>query len=399
MKRILFFLMIFILALVVGVMMAHDPGYALFAYSHWTIQMPLWVAGGGLILMVVIFYNILLFLKGTGALPKRIKLWRKQHKQQKSLRLTHEGLLALAEGKWREAEQLLIKGIQYHYTPLINYLAAAKAAQEQGVYDRRDEYLRLAHETTPDAEIAIGLTQAQLQYTHQQLEHSLATLRHLQHIAPKHAFVLKMLKQLYEALNDWQSLQEILPEIKKYKVLKNNEYHALELSVYYHLLLQATQSEDVSVLRHCWAQIPKPLQREKSLVIAYINALHQRQLDEVAETLLHDVIKHQWDKEYIHFYGYLKTTYPEKQLEFAESCLKQYGSSAALYLCLGRLALRNQLWGKARVYLQQCLDLEDNPDACAELGRLMESLGEQEAALRYYRQGLIQSVARTELLA
>ena len=43
-------------------------------------------------------------------------------------------------------------------------MAAARAAQELGAYDRRDEYLRLAHDTTPDAEVAIGIVQAEQLY-------------------------------------------------------------------------------------------------------------------------------------------------------------------------------------------------------------------------------------------
>ena len=119
----------------------------------------------------------------------------------------------------------------------------------------------------------------------------------------------------------------------------------------------------------------------------------------MAENLLFDVIRQDWDNSYVTRYGLLKTSYPEKQLERAEVWLKQYGSSPALYLCLGRLCLRNQLWGKARAYLQQCLDLEENADACAELAKLLEYLGEKEEALIFYRRGLMQLVEKTEILS
>ena len=105
------------------------------------------------------------------------------------------------------------------------------------------------------------------------------------------------------------------------------------------------------------------------------------------------------DNSYVTLYGKLKTSYPDKQLERAEAWLKHHGSSAALYLCLGRLCLRNQLWGKARTYLQQCLDLEENAEACAELAKLLEYLGEKEEALVFYRRGLTSLVDKTELLS
>lgn len=399
MRKFLFFLIVFVLAIVAGVMIAKDPGYALFAYSHWTVQMPLWVAGGIAIILFLIIYNILLLIRGTSALAKRFGMWRRQHRQQQAHRMTRRGLLELAEGKWAKAEQLLVKATEQNSAPLINYLAAARAAQEQGAYDRRDEYLRLAHESTPGSEVAVGLTQAELQLSHQQLEHSLATLRHLHNIEPKHEYVLKMLCHLYEELNDWRGLQEILPDVKKRKVLKPKEYDLLEAKVYSHIIKQLQQSGDIKVIQSYWHDIPKHLRKDKQVVLAYVNTLHDFGLDEQAESILTDAIKHSWDNEYITRYGILKTSYPDKQLERAEHWLKQYGSNAALYLCLGRLSLRNQLWGKARTYLQQCLDLENNPDACAELAKLLEYLGEKDTALTYYRQGLMQVTHETELLS
>ena len=245
----------------------------------------------------------------------------------------------------------------------------------------------------------MGLTQAQLQFSHKQLEHSLATLRHLHQMEPKHEYVLKMLCHLYEELNDWRGLQEILPDLKKRKVLSSQEYDALEAKVYGQIIKQLQQAGDKEALQQYWHDIPKHLRKEKPVVLAYVQALHQFNLDGQAEPILVDAIKHSWDNEYINCYGVLKTDEPDKQLERAEHWLKQYGSNAALYLCLGRLCLRNQLWGKARTYLQQCLDLENNADACAELAKLLEYLGEKDAALTYYRQGLMQVVSETELLS
>ena len=391
--------MIFILALIAGVLMAKDPGYALFAYSHWTVQMPLWVAGILFILSFLIIYNLLLLIRGTSALAKRFSVWRRQYKQQQSHRTTKRGLLELAEGKWANAEHLLMKSIDQNSAPLINYLASARAAQEQGAYDRRDEYLKKAHESTPGSEVAVGLTQAQLQLSHKQLEHSLATLRHLQHLEPKHVFVLKMLKNLYCELKDWQALRELLPELKKRKAIKPEKYQVLETQVYRHLIEQAQQQLNLEALNQLWQEMPKYLRKSRDVVLPYVDALHQLSQDELAENLLFDVIRQDWDNSYVTRYGLLKTSYPEKQLERAEVWLKQYGSSPALYLCLGRLCLRNQLWGKARAYLQQCLDLEENADACAELAKLLEYLGEKEEALIFYRRGLMQLVEKTEILS
>ncbi|MFZ1831194.1 MAG: hypothetical protein WAU27_00130, partial [Pseudomonadales bacterium] len=47
---------------------------------------------------------------------------------------------------------------------------------------------------------------------------------------------------------------------------------------------------------------------------------------------------------------------------------------------LGRLALGNRLWGKAREYLESSLANGAGSEACAELARLYQHLGEHERA-------------------
>ena len=58
-------------------------------------------------------------------------------------------------------------------------------------------------------------------------------------------------------------------------------------------------------------------------------------------------------------------------------------------LCLGRLSLRNDLWGQARDYFETSHRLQPNAETCAELARLLFSLGEREKSAQYYREGLL----------
>lgn len=392
MKFLVSVLIIFFLAIWAGVKIAADPGYALFAYEHWTIQMPLWIAVAFLILGFILLHNLLLLIRGTGALAKKLRVWRKQRRLNASHRLTKMGLCELAEGKWASAESLLVKAIQHNQSPLINYLAAARAAQEQGEESRRDEYLRKAHESTPDSALAIGLTQAQLQFNQKQLEHSLATLRHLQHLEPENKYVLKMLKQLYEKLSDWNGILEILPELRKRKVLNTEQLTNLEKEAYSELLIQLKSSASHEQLDQLWQRIPRALKRDPLLLERYVQRLIAQQRDEQAEIVIRGALKTDWQPELIRLYGLLACSPSDKQLETAESWLKQYGNSGVLLLTLGRLCLRNHLWGQARHYFESALALEPCAELYAEFGRLLEHMGQTNEAIEKYRQGLLGSM-------
>ena len=87
-----------------------------------------------------------------------------------------EGLTKVIEGDWKQAEKLVIKSAKHSDAPLLNYLAAAEAAQGQGDASQRDEYLKLAAEVDGQS-LAVALTRAKLQYRQQQFEQAVATLQ------------------------------------------------------------------------------------------------------------------------------------------------------------------------------------------------------------------------------
>ena len=53
-----------------------------------------------------------------------------------------------------------------------------------------------------------------------------------------------------------------------------------------------------------------------------------------------------------------------------------------------RVSLANELWGKARSYLESSLALSPEPETYRLYGRLLTALGEDEGALSAFRSGL-----------
>ena len=84
----------------------------------------------------------------------------------------------------------------------------------------------------------------------------------------------------------------------------------------------------------------------------------------------------------------MRATDLAKQLKQAETWLKPYPEDAALLLTAARLSLANELWGKARSYLESSLALLPTADAYALYGQLLTGLGEDERALLAFRSGL-----------
>lgn len=388
MKRLIIYFLLLLASIWVGIKIHKDPGYVLITYQNWSLETTLWFAILVILLVFLIFYLLSRLLRGTSTVSEKFGIWLEERRARKANKFTYRGLCDLAEGEWKSAEKNLLQGANHNDVPLVNYLAAAEAAQKRGHFEDRDNYLRLAHQSAPQAEIAIGLSQAQLQLNAKQWELALATLRHLHQLSPHHPYVLKLLKSVYLELNDWKNLKELLPELKHNKVLSSVDFEKLEQLIYMELLKSAVHADNMTLVNETWSNTPKSLQQQPALLLLYVDFLLKHKQDNLAEPLLRDALKKYWNSYLVARYGLIISENPEKQLSVAESWLKNHPDDSALLLCLGRLCIRNQLLEKARQYLLTSIQLEPRAETFRELGQLLEQLGDMPKALECYRQGL-----------
>jgi HemY protein len=373
-------------AVAVTLWVQQDNGYVLIGYGQWTIEGSLALFSLMLVAIFLLLYVSIRLLTRLWRMPESVKGWRLKRRNQRARRSLTRGLVELAEGRWKVAERHLTRHAEQSETPLLNYLAAARAAQLQDAHERRDDYLHLAHESMPSADVAVGLTQAELQLAHQQYEQALATLMHVRSLSPKHNYVLKLLKKLYENLAEWRKLEEILPDLKRRKVISEKEYGELEYRVCRERLKQ--EADNVDQLVHYWQTLPKSLKQDQELLIDYCQMLISLGAGARAEPLVAATLLKHWNSELVEIYGQIELNDPSRQLVVAEGWLKRYPEDPVLLFTLARLSLQNKLWGKARSYLEASISIEPSPESYQQLGLLLDQMGEPEKAMECFRAGL-----------
>ncbi len=87
-------------------------------------------------------------------------------------------------------------------------------------------------------------------------------------------------------------------------------------------------------------------------------------------------------------FGLVEGKDASKQLKRVEGWLASHGEDPDLLLAAARLCLRNELWGKARSYLESVIALRPTPEAYQEYGQLLNRLGESADAAQAFRDGL-----------
>ena len=365
-----------------GMWIVRDAGYVLISYGQQIIETSLWVALAGLVVVYLLLRGIAYIFHRLMSSQSQVMNWRSGRKANSARQLTVKGMLFMAEGRWRDGKKALLSAVPSVDTPLINYLQAARSAHELGDAAERDNLLKLAHESTPGAEFAATLTQAEFQMSDGRYEQALATLLTLRKRVPKHKTVLIMLTGCYEALADWQALHEVLPEAADRKAISEAEVRRLSRLVWESLL---KGEEKISVL---WRRLPRYLKEDHGLLQDWVEHLITNGLDDDAENVITLTLDQVWIPELVQRYGILKASSPERQFLVAQGWSKSRPNDPDLLLCLGRLSLLCEEFPQAREYFDAALRWSPSPDVYAELGRLCVALGDERRGKDYLLQSL-----------
>ncbi|HEV8077029.1 MAG TPA: heme biosynthesis HemY N-terminal domain-containing protein [Marinobacter sp.] len=395
-------LVIIVLALLLGTGLAfglqYDLGYIRVSFGNYLVETNFWVGLALLVTLVVLSVMLIGLVRRLRNGTSVMSGWIARGKERRARRRTTQGLLALAEGNWPRAKKMLTSSASNADTPLINYLAAAQASFECGDHEAVDELLRKAFESTPGSDMAVGITQAQLQLAGNRVEQALATLLRLRKQSPHHPFVLKLLKNAYLRLEDWRELSRLLPELRKYNILVPAELDNLERQAWHNLLEKAASkcrkehrsnpAASLDAFTGLWDQLPSSMRRDERTIFNYTSLLADLGDEAQAEILLRKVLRNHWSDELINLYGRVAGQAPDEQLLLAEQWLKDRPNNAELLLALGRLSLRNELWGKAREYFETSLKLQRKRETLAELSRLNAHMGHDTASINLLMQSL-----------
>jgi HemY protein len=383
--------LVIVLALIVGALAAHlvlpDNGYVLINFRGYVVETSVPI----LALVLVLIYLALRLLVQVWRAPRRLgEAWAKARLNYAGRQATR-GYIALAEGRLARGERLLTRGARRSETPLLNYLAAARAAQMQGDRDRRDSWLRMACEQEPAAEDAVLLTQAELQLEDGQYAEALVSLNRVRDRHPTHAQALKLLGELHYRRREWQLLAELLPLLRGRGNVPADKLDEWSVDTYGNIM--TTVRLDRAALDQVWEDIPRHLRREPRLTLTRAKALIACGSVEDAEVEIRRTLKEDWSEALIDLYGELAVVDPAAHLKRIESWLRERPDDPALLLAAGRASVRHQLWGKARSYLESSLAIRPAPEAYRALGQLMARVGEAQSASRAYERGLAMKAA------
>ena len=353
--------------------MGQDEGFLLLVWNGWRLEVSNLVVA---VTLLIGFYITLLRLIG----------WLGGRQLRLAQRSLGNGLLELAQGRWRKAEKRLLNRVGHSQAPLLNYLGAARAAQMAGDDQSRDRHLadalRLQSTADKSSKIAVGLLRAETLHESGQSDQALQVLLSLQKLQPRHHHVLKLLQKIYTELDDWQGLLTLLPQLRRSKAITKEQSQQVSQQCHLELLKSA---DDIQT---AWRHMPRKFTADASLLGYYLQVLiDDGQSDRAAKLLIRRLNKG-LDQGLLDLFGKIESGDFAARYALIKKWLDKEPAQPGLLLAAGRLARKLGELENAIGYYETLVVTAPTASACRELAQLCLEQQNQDSAVKWLQQGL-----------
>jgi HemY protein len=351
-----------------------DPGYFLIRFAGYEIEMRFIVALALMLVFILVLWLIVYFIR----LPKKSLRTFSANRSRKSFA---KGLLALSEGKWKQAEKLLVISAKNSPTVELSFMAAARAAISQNKIEQAFSYLDEAENNT-DNPLTVDLTRCELWIKIADYEHAIDLLNRILKSYPNNPRALHLMMQATQSAGQWKRLSEILPKVEKLEIINHDKARLLsEQSIEQQLNSANSEPELLTV----WNNLNKHQKLEFKNIYAFSQTGLKLGMNKQVAKLTEETLNKSFSDDLLIIWSRLYIDSNDK-IKTAERWLKKHPNNAGLLKVLGQLCLQNKLWGKAQTSLQKSLEINADNETYRLMAQYFDAVGEPDNALEAYKQ-------------
>lgn len=398
MRSLLWLIVLFIVAVVIVLTGTHYNGNVFIVVEQTQIRINLHLFVGLVILLVVLLYVLLRIVMGLVHLPGQWTRWRDNHQRhQVETALNHAGL-AFFEGRFqfaeREAERVL-GNKQGHNSRALALMIAAHSADQIDELAKRDRYLNEIAQLPEKQQLSRYLLLARSALAKHDHVGAKNALEAASKISPNLTQVAKLrLRYEWENGNPQGVLQQV-DKLSRADALSESELQSYRHWAYQQLL---TRAHDPSELKMSLKAIPAD-EREGDLCVDIVKKYLQLGMYAQALKYVKKYYPVSFNPDLLPLFSeanqYSSVKDQQKSIEIAEKWLQQRPQDPALQMLLGQLSYDQQLWGKAKSYLEASLQISNNNVARLLLAKVLEHSG-QTAAAQQQREQVLATISNED---
>lgn len=388
MRWLFWLLLILALATGMSLLASSNAGYVLIVRPPYRLELSLNFLLVLIVLAFVLLHLGLRLMHYTRRLPASVREYKEQNRLKHGHIALVESLHALVEGRYIIAEKSASKALDLGGDAGLSALIAARASHKLKHKSQRDYYLAEAERLSPHTAIARLLSQAELQLDDRLYADAINTLHKLDSLEAHYPPAMRLEMKAHAHLNNWEQVMGLLLHLEKADAIET--WHLRELRQQAHQHLIKRYWDDLPGLMQYWKKMPEEDRLNGRLACLAAKTLvegrgNRLEAGNFAALCVEMSLVKKWDTTLAGLWGDCVTDNPHKQLQQAEYWLLSHDSDANLLQALGKMCIRLGLWGKAQSYLEASLSVTSDPVTHLTLAKLLEDLGNQDAANKHYQ--------------
>lgn len=361
----------------------NSTGYVVIVDAPWRIELSLNLLAFLVFAGYFAFYMLARLAATLLAIPRRVRAYREERTRSRNRQSLNDALLAFFQGRYASAEKSAAAALLGDETKGVAAIIAARSAHELGRFSEREQFLDQAKGAAPEVDQARLTTLADLLVSQGRHEEALAVLKDLSARDSRNLRLLRLKLQAEQALRNWDEVLDTAASLLKLGGIGPAEEAAVRRAA--HLGNLNRKARDAAELAAYWKQLPAQMRLDPA--VAATAARYHLALggDAEARTIIEAALEREWNASLVALYGDAAGADALPQIERAERWLREHAREPALLLALGKLCMRQGLWGKAQSYIEASLALEPTHDGHMTLASLMEKIGKPQEAEKHFR--------------
>jgi HemY protein len=383
MKLAIWSILLCTLAVGIALLARNSTGYVVIFSGTQRIELSLNL----LVFLVVAGYFAFYFLARLAAtliaIPARVRAYRAERSRSRLRHALNDALLAFFQGRYASAEKSAAAALTGEETKGVAAIIAARSAHELGRFNEREQFLDQAKGGAEDVDQARLTTLADLLVSQGRYEEALAVLKDLSARDARNLRLLRLRLTAEQALRNWDEVLSTTNALAKLGGIGPAEAASTRRAA--HLGNLNRKAQDAAALAAYWKQLPGDMRTDP--VVAAAAARFHLALGGNAEAqqIIEQALEREWNPTLVALYGESAGADALPQIERAEKWLRAHARDPALLLALGKLCMRQALWGKAQSYIEASLALEPTHDGHMTFAALMEQIGKPQEAVAHFR--------------
>ncbi|MDF2177961.1 heme biosynthesis HemY N-terminal domain-containing protein [Aliiglaciecola sp. CAU 1673] len=384
MIRLILLSLLLVAGLLSGHYLVNLDGYVLVVLENVSLQISLMSAMLNLFLLLVAYLLLEWLIKRLFALFSGSRNWFGSWTERRHRKAFTQGLLALEETNYQEAEKQLSK-LDSESFGGVDLLASAQAATKRKQWDKAMELWTRAA-AFPASELAAKLHLIKLHLQQDRAKEALTLLEGLSEKHQGHPRVAQLWAKALAATGRWSELQDRLKGWKK--TLGLEKYDALMRQAAQGIFADIASKEGANQLKLNWHNLPRAQRQDPAHQAAYAEQLMEQGMYQDAEQVLVDGQKQGPHPLLLPLFKRLKLANPIKAMRKLEEWLKRDENNLELVSTLGHLAYNCGDLGLAERALSKAIELDSRHEDLLLLAAIKEAQHDNRQALALYKQSL-----------